>query len=247
MPAGATNSLLSLIVLLAVGVGDLAWLNLVLAPQLDRNQVGTAAQPGVRGNPSASEASRTSGEKLATGRPGDRLRGVEPPPEQQQGEADAEPASAEPVPEDASAAEQEPPAEVAKKPDQASAKPVEASKPPVSAARQPLPKLADISFGTGSAGLRRSARVALRRVVKLMVAHKQARLVVRGHADERGREDYNHRLATWRAKTVLRYLIALGIPASRVSMESLGAREPADPADTPAAWAKNRRVQLVWQ
>jgi outer membrane protein OmpA-like peptidoglycan-associated protein len=46
---------------------------------------------------------------------------------------------------------------------------------------------------------------------------------------------------------VARLLIARGASADRLLVEAMGDAEPIDPAWTPAAWAKNRRVQIVWR
>ena len=42
------------------------------------------------------------------------------------------------------------------------------------------------------------------------------------------------------------YLISRGASADRITLEEVGDSDPADPESNPVAWAKNRRVQLLW-
>ncbi len=69
---------------------------------------------------------------------------------------------------------------------------------------------------------------------------------VEGHADERGTREYNLALGERRANAVLQYLVANGIAKSRLETISYGKERPADPGHDESAWAKNRRVELVY-
>lgn len=69
---------------------------------------------------------------------------------------------------------------------------------------------------------------------------------VEGHADERGTREYNLALGERRANTVLQYLVANGIARSRLETISYGKERPVDPGHDESAWAKNRRVELVY-
>lgn len=75
--------------------------------------------------------------------------------------------------------------------------------------------------------------------------YKQARLVIEGNTDQRGTRNYNIGLGFRRANAVKNYLMTLGISKDRVSVASYGFEKPADPANNPAAWKKNRRVEIV--
>lgn len=68
---------------------------------------------------------------------------------------------------------------------------------------------------------------------------------LRGHTDRLGRAASNLALSRRRAEAVKRYLMMHGAPEDRMTIEAIGAEEPADPGDTPAAWAKNRRVEVL--
>ena len=66
-------------------------------------------------------------------------------------------------------------------------------------------------------------------------------VVVEGHCDERGTEEYNRALGERRAQAIREYLIGLGIGAERIRTISYGEDKPADPGHDEAAWSKNRR------
>ena len=72
-------------------------------------------------------------------------------------------------------------------------------------------------------------------------------LRVDGHTDKRpikGKYRSNWELSTARAMTVIRTLIADGIPADHLAAAGFGEFQPIDPADTEAAYARNRRIEL---
>lgn len=70
-------------------------------------------------------------------------------------------------------------------------------------------------------------------------------VVVEGHCDERGTIEYNLALGQKRADSVKQYLVSAGVNASRLSTVSYGKERPADTGSNEAAWAKNRRAELV--
>jgi peptidoglycan-associated lipoprotein len=70
-------------------------------------------------------------------------------------------------------------------------------------------------------------------------------VTVEGHCDERGTREYNLALGERRATAVKNVLVALGIPANRVSTISYGKERPAVVGSNEAAWAQNRRGVTV--
>ena len=70
-------------------------------------------------------------------------------------------------------------------------------------------------------------------------------VVLEGHCDERGTEEYNLQLGERRANAVKKYLVSLGVDPSRLKTVSYGEERPADPGHDEAAWARNRRVEFV--
>ena len=69
-------------------------------------------------------------------------------------------------------------------------------------------------------------------------------VIVAGFTDNRGTEEYNRSLGERRALAVREALIAKGVSANKVQTVSFGKEMPADPANSEAAWAKNRRAEF---
>lgn len=98
-------------------------------------------------------------------------------------------------------------------------------------------------FELDSSSLSPAARSAIDGSMTCLQAYDQIRL--EGHADERGTTDYNLALGQRRAEAVQAYLSTKGFPPSRLPVLSYGEERPADRASNEAAWAKNRRVEMV--
>jgi peptidoglycan-associated lipoprotein len=71
------------------------------------------------------------------------------------------------------------------------------------------------------------------------------RLLIQGHCDERGTEQYNLALGDRRANVAKDYLATLGVDASRVQTVSYGEERPFEEGHDESAWAQNRRAHLV--
>jgi peptidoglycan-associated lipoprotein len=69
------------------------------------------------------------------------------------------------------------------------------------------------------------------------------KIVISGHADERGSNEYNLALGERRAFNVKRYLISLGLQEENITVISYGEEKPVDPRHSEGAWAKNRRSE----
>ncbi len=69
-------------------------------------------------------------------------------------------------------------------------------------------------------------------------------ILIEGHCDERGTEEYNLALGEKRAKSALDYLESLGISADRIKIISHGKSQPIDLEHNEDAWQKNRRAQF---
>jgi peptidoglycan-associated lipoprotein len=70
-------------------------------------------------------------------------------------------------------------------------------------------------------------------------------VVIEGHCDERGSDEYNLALGERRAQQVKRYLVDLGVPASRLDTVSFGEANPAVQGHDEAAWRYNRRSEFA--
>ena len=104
-----------------------------------------------------------------------------------------------------------------------------------------------VYFDFDSAELSPSARTALDQVVSAMSANPSERLIIGGHADERGTRSYNLALGARRAASVADYLLAQGIDELRLKQISYGKERPLLKGSTEEAWQKNRRAELNGQ
>lgn len=78
-----------------------------------------------------------------------------------------------------------------------------------------------------------------------LVKYPSARVRLEGHTDERGSREYNIGLGERRAQTVRRALLAQGVAESQITTVSYGEERPAVEGSDEAAFAQNRRVELV--
>jgi len=102
-----------------------------------------------------------------------------------------------------------------------------------------------VYFGYDSAELSAEARAALDANAAVLKKYPAWTVTIEGHCDERGTAEYNLALGERRAAAAQSYLVALGVPASRVKTVSYGKEFPFDPGHDEAAWAKNRRAHFV--
>ena len=91
----------------------------------------------------------------------------------------------------------------------------------------------------------RIAKKILEENAKWLKAHPEVKVIIEGHCDERGSEEYNLALGEKRAKSARDYLISLGISPERLSIISYGESMPLDPRHCEEAWAKNRRAHFA--
>ncbi|MEZ5830487.1 MAG: peptidoglycan-associated lipoprotein Pal [Dongiaceae bacterium] len=89
------------------------------------------------------------------------------------------------------------------------------------------------------------AQATLRQQAALLENNGQVAVTIEGHADERGTREYNLALGERRADSVRNYLVALGVPAERISVISYGKERPECVEATESCWAENRRGVTV--
>jgi peptidoglycan-associated lipoprotein len=70
-------------------------------------------------------------------------------------------------------------------------------------------------------------------------------VLIEGHADERGTDEYNLSLGERRAKAAMNYLVAQGVPAARFTLVSYGEERPSCLEKTEGCWARNRRAHFL--
>jgi peptidoglycan-associated lipoprotein len=105
--------------------------------------------------------------------------------------------------------------------------------------------LQDAFFAYDESTLTPEAQAALTAAANWLKKNAQYTLLLEGHCDERGTEQYNLALGDRRANTAKEYLMTLGVDGSRMRTVSYGEERPFDPGHTESAWAKNRRAHMV--
>ena len=105
--------------------------------------------------------------------------------------------------------------------------------------------LNDVFFDYDQNVLRDDARRVLEQDATWLKKWPTTVVRVDGHCDERGTPEYNLALGDRRAVVVRDYLVSLGVPASRVSLRSLGKEAPFCQDSSEGCWSQNRRDHFV--
>lgn len=106
-------------------------------------------------------------------------------------------------------------------------------------------RLDDIYFDFDRSDLRPDTVEALNRYAAVLRANGELQVLIEGHCDERGTEEYNLALGERRAQRVYDYLKDAGISSGRLKTISYGEMRPKSSASNEAAWARNRRAHFV--
>jgi outer membrane protein OmpA-like peptidoglycan-associated protein len=101
-----------------------------------------------------------------------------------------------------------------------------------------------VEFATNRADLIGNSANVLNKAAAQLSACPNVGIVVEGHTDSRGSDEYNQSLSERRAKSVHDFLGAAGVAASRLSSVGVGEAQPAGSNDTAEGRQKNRRVEL---
>jgi len=102
-----------------------------------------------------------------------------------------------------------------------------------------------IFFDTAKSDLKPDSDAALKEVVKLLQDNLALRVWVVGHTDNTGQEEANVALSQARAASVVKALVQMGIPATRLAPHGAGPFAPVAPNTTEDGRSRNRRVELV--
>lgn len=136
----------------------------------------------------------------------------------------------------------EPPKETVTEQQLAKAQPA-APQPP---AEKELPtKIQDIHFDYDKYDIRDDAKPVLKELAAFLSNNRAARVIIEGHCDDRGTDEYNLALGERRATAAKEYLVSLGIPSNRIETVSYGEEKPLCTEGTEECWAKNRRAHFV--
>ncbi len=105
--------------------------------------------------------------------------------------------------------------------------------------------LSMIHFDFDKYFIREDAKPALEQNAAWLKKFSSAQVLIEGHCDERGTEEYNLALGEKRAKSTYDYLVSLGVSPSRLKTISYGKSQPIDTGHNEIAWQKNRRAQFT--
>ncbi len=112
-----------------------------------------------------------------------------------------------------------------------------------------LERLGDALFDYDKATIRDDARTKLRDDVgvirDILANYPSQKLLIEGHCDERGSEEYNMALGDRRAKAAEEFLSSMGIPNNQLTIISLGKDRPVCTDKTEECFQRNRRAHLT--
>jgi outer membrane protein OmpA-like peptidoglycan-associated protein len=108
-----------------------------------------------------------------------------------------------------------------------------------------IAEIGGVQFATGTAVINADARESLARFSGIVASYPGLQFNVEGHTDNVGSSAMNQELSLKRAITVRDYLIAQGVPASRIDVAGLGLSAPVGDNTTADGRARNRRVEIV--
>lgn len=106
--------------------------------------------------------------------------------------------------------------------------------------------LGDVLFDTGRATLKPGADREMDRLAQALKDNSNTRVIIEGHTDSVGSDDYNMALSERRADAVADALRTRGVPSDRYEVKGLGKSFPVASNDTQAGRQQNRRVEIVF-
>jgi peptidoglycan-associated lipoprotein len=105
--------------------------------------------------------------------------------------------------------------------------------------------LRDVHFEFDRYDIRPAAATILEATASWLKAHPDHRLLIEGHTDERGTNEYNVSLGERRAKASMNYLTSHGIQTTRITVISYGEERNVCGERTESCWSKNRRAHFM--
>ncbi len=104
-----------------------------------------------------------------------------------------------------------------------------------------------VHFDEDSATLRPAMVTVMDNNARYLKKHTKLNIVVEGHCDERGTNEYNLALGDRRADGARDYLVRQGVPAKRLTTVSFGEERPIENGHNESAWYTNRRAEFIRQ
>ena len=110
---------------------------------------------------------------------------------------------------------------------------------------KPDPALKDVFFDFDKYDIRPADAKTLDSNAGWLKTNANHLILIEGHCDERGTNEYNLALGERRAKSTMNYLVSQGVQANRITIISYGEERPACTEKTEACWSKNRRSHFL--
>lgn len=104
---------------------------------------------------------------------------------------------------------------------------------------------AGVYFDTSKSNVKGTSATTLDKLAGIFKEYPNSDVLIEGHTDSAGPDDYNMKLSQQRAESVTNYLISKGIEANRFSTKWYGENQPKADNETTEGKAKNRRVELA--
>jgi len=107
-------------------------------------------------------------------------------------------------------------------------------------------EIKDIHFDFDKYDIRQDDIPTLKKVASALQKYPKLRIIIEGHCDERGTNEYNFALGQKRANSAKQYLISLGVSSFRIEIISYGEEKPLCNEQNETCWQKNRRAHFVF-
>ncbi len=104
---------------------------------------------------------------------------------------------------------------------------------------------AGVYFDTNKSDVKGTSATTLDKLAGIFKEYPDSYILVEGHTDSAGSEEYNWKLSQQRAESVTKYLVAKGISSGRFTTKWYGETQPRESNETSEGKAKNRRVELA--
>jgi len=105
--------------------------------------------------------------------------------------------------------------------------------------------LKDIFFDFDKYDIRQNDAKTLDGNASWLKSHQNYLVLIEGHCDERGTNEYNLALGERRAKSTMNYLVSQGVQANRITIISYGEERPQCAEKVEGCWSKNRRSHFL--
>lgn len=102
-----------------------------------------------------------------------------------------------------------------------------------------------ILFGFDSYALTSESADNIKELAETLKKYEDTEVLIEGHTDNKGSDDYNQRLSEQRAASVASFLSDLGVEQSRMAEEGYGERQPVADNSSDLGREKNRRVEVA--